>query len=65
MRSFFKVTEAPRSGANFSVIATDEMLNGDVGIGFPVSSSSENPRSPPSALIQLRYDEYEPTEYVH
>ena len=38
--SFLRVAVAPMSGANFSVIATDEILYGEDGMGLPVSSSS-------------------------
>ena len=56
VRSFFSVTLAPMSGAKRSVMATDEMLNGDEGMGRPVSSSRVKPLSEPSAESQLRYE---------
>ena len=50
---FFSVTFTPKSGAKRSVMATDEILNGDVGTGMPVSSSRVKPRLP-SAWAQFR-----------
>ena len=53
-RSFFRVTLAPMRGAKRSVMATDEMLKGDEGMGRPVSSSTVKPWLVPSADSQLR-----------
>jgi hypothetical protein len=53
-KSFFKVAFTPMSGAKRSVIATDDMLYGDDGMGRPLNSSRVNPRRSPSTLTQLR-----------
>ncbi len=49
----FNVALSPMSGANFSVMATDDMLNGDDGIGLCVCSSRVKPILP-STPIQFR-----------
>ena len=65
--SLNKVNFTPIRGANFSVIVTDEILNGVDGMGCCVCSSRTKPRSPPpfGAATQFMKLEYDPTVYVH
>ena len=57
---FFSVTFNPIRGANLSVIITDDISNGEEGMGLPVSSSRTKPKSP-SDSTQLRNEVNDPT----